>query len=116
MISDLFSDGVAAIRLVNGMVRMEFASISVVDNDEQGKPITKTAFRVVMTPHGFVKTFGNMEKMIHSLQEANILSDPDAINKETGPVADTDKILSAEDRRALNQERRKRNIKLKVKK
>jgi hypothetical protein len=111
MVMDFFSDGALSLRLVNGMVRIEFASASVGESDNQGNPVAEPKFRVVMTPHGFMKTFGNMEKMMASLSEAGVIQNK-ASNQEKrkGPGRNQSTDIKAQDRRSDEAERRKLNF------
>ncbi len=112
MVMDFFSDGALSLRLVNGMVRIEFASASVGESDKQGNPVAEPKFRVVMTPHGFMKTFGNMEKMMNSLDEAGVIQNQANNQKEKrkGPGRNQSTDIKAQDRRSEEAERRKINF------
>ncbi|MBF0383641.1 MAG: hypothetical protein HQL69_21685 [Magnetococcales bacterium] len=114
MIMDYFSDGALSIRLVNGMVRMEFVTASVGKSDAQGNPVVEPKFCIVMTPHGFMKTFGNMEKMLHSLSEAGVIKSRNQGQEEKrkGPSRSQGTVIEEQDRRSERSDRRKNSYKV----
>ena len=58
---DFFTDGIINSAVANGMIRIEFASISISEKEEDGRPKAQVSHRMVMTPHGFLKSLSNME-------------------------------------------------------
>ena len=55
MSADYYADGVANIALLQGMIRIDFATLSLTEKDEDGAPVVEPNHRVIMTPQSFVK-------------------------------------------------------------
>ena len=100
MSGDLYADGVMAIRLANGMIRLEFGVLSIHESDENGSPKVETAFRLAMTPKGFLKTFGKMEQMVQVLKESGVVIDTKGLERRDGPARNQALSLASDDRRA----------------
>lgn len=94
MSTDIFSDGAANIGLTQGMIRMEFASYSFTERDADGNPSIEATHRLVMTPQGFMKTFGNMEAMVDKLVEAGVVAAKSKEERRTGPARNTDATIA----------------------
>ena len=109
MNKDAFADGIMAIRLANGMVRIEYGALSITDTKDDGSPKVERSFRVVMTPQAFVKSFSKMERMIGALVESGVIVDTKADNR-SGPARDSELSLQPEDRRQTTPERRKISV------
>ncbi len=106
MNKDSFVDGITAIRLANGMVRIEYGALSITETDDDGSPVVEKSFRIVMTPQAFLKSFGKMERMINALVESGVVIDSKA-DKRSGPARNQELSLAPEDRRKNDSERRK---------
>ncbi|OHC74390.1 MAG: hypothetical protein A3G18_09080 [Rhodospirillales bacterium RIFCSPLOWO2_12_FULL_58_28] len=109
MNADIFTDGAIHIAIVNGMIRMDYATISITEKDDDGNPAVIVNHRLVMTPQGFLKTLGNMETMAQKLIDVGIIIDN---NDETrnGPARKTDHAILSRDQRSKDQNRRKRDL------
>lgn len=110
MNNDSFADGILAIRLANGMVRVEYGTLSIAETGEDGNPKVEKSFRVVMTPQGFLKSFSKMERMIHVLIEGGIIVDMKQ-DDQSGPARDASSSIAVEERRESEPERRKYSVK-----
>jgi len=71
---ELFADTLSDINFGNGMVRMDFASLSATDTDINGDPVMAFRQRIVMSPQGFLETFATMQSMIGKLEEVGMIS------------------------------------------
>ena len=110
MNNDSFADGITAIRLVNGMVRVEYGSLSISDSEMDGSPKVEKAFRIVMTPQGFLKSFSKMERMVNVLIESGVVVDNTKPENRSGPARDHTLSLASDDRRQQQPERRKVSV------
>lgn len=81
------------------MIRIDFASLSVTERDEQGNPVVETRHRLVLTPHGFLKTFENMERMVHKLVGAGMIETAAADSVDDGSGKDAIAALDDQERR-----------------
>lgn len=70
---DLYSDGITGIGLVNGLIRVDFGRLSATQVDANNQPAMELSQRVVMTPDGFLRTFGAMQELINKLVEGGVL-------------------------------------------
>ncbi len=68
---EVYSDGIGQISFSGGMVRFDLMSLEP-NGDEEPTPVFKE--RVIMSPDGFLKSFGTMEGLINKLVEAGVLS------------------------------------------
>lgn len=109
MNADIFTDGAVNIAIVNGMIRMDYATLSVTEKDHVGNPAMLVNHRLVMTPQGFLKTLGNMEAMVQKLIEARIIIDADD-ETMSGPARKDEHAFSGRDQRSTEQKRRKRSL------
>lgn len=108
MSANFYADGVTNIALLQGMIRIDFATLSLSEKDEDGNPEVEAAHRIIMSPQGFVKAFGTMEQVMDKLVETGIIRDPDDDERRSGPARDTDAAVTAAERRA--HDRRKRPL------
>jgi hypothetical protein len=106
----IFSDGVINIGLNNGMVRIEFGSLSISEKDEVGNPKVFSKEQLVMTPQVFLKTFSNMESMLHKLVESGIVKENHEDEKRSGPARDSGANIDGKDKRGGDR-RKKRSAK-----
>jgi hypothetical protein len=109
MSADYYADGVANVALLQGMIRIDFATLSLTEKDEDGNPQVLPGHRVIMTPQGFVKAFGTMERVMGKLVETGVVRDPEGDERRDGPARDPDTEFSAEERRKQSRDRRKRS-------
>lgn len=106
MSADYYADGVANVALLQGMIRIDFATLSLTEKDAEGKPVVIPGHRVIMTPKGFAKAFGTMERVMAKLVETGVVRDPEREERRDGPARDTDAEFSAEERRTTGGDRR----------
>lgn len=111
MNADIYTDGAINIAVVNGMIRINFGVLSVTNKDEADNPAFETTHRLVMTPQGFIKTFGNMEAVLNKLVEAGIIVDSSE-ELRSGPARDVRYSFSGQERRTDSRERRQRDLKV----
>ncbi len=71
MNQDLFTDGIGNIQLVGGMVRIDLVSLQ---NSADGKVTGPVKVqRVVLSPEGFLQTFGTMQQFTTKMVDAGLL-------------------------------------------
>lgn len=102
-----FSDGIINIGLNNGMVRIEFGTLSISEKDEVGNPKVFSKEQLVMTPQVFLKTFSSMESMLHRLIENGIVKENLDEEKRTGPARDTEAEIIGNDKRGGDRRKRR---------
>ena len=97
---DLFVDGVSDISMVNGMVRVDLFSFSATEKGADGSPQPEFRQRIVLSPAGFLETFGAMQGMVQRLQDAGLIrrkddeepaAEPKPAKKGRAKKADTEK-------------------------
>lgn len=110
MSADYYADGVANVALLQGMIRIDFATLSLTEKDAEGNPVVLPGHRVVMTPKGFAKAFGTMERVMAKLVETGVVRDPEEEERRDGPARDPDAQFTAEERRESGPDRRRRPI------
>lgn len=71
MTEQVFADGIARIRVLNGTVRVEFGSN--VDTVE-GKAVLEPQVRVVMPVQGFVDAFNTMQRAMNALMQSGAVA------------------------------------------
>ncbi len=103
MNGDSFIDGIENIVLSQGMVRMDLASFSVRRKDKAGKPAVETQQRIVMTPQGFLRTHGAMERMLNELMKSGVVREKTE-EKRSGPARDAAASIVVRERRANGQD------------
>ena len=69
----LFADGISNIVVMNGIVRIHFATASHTEKDGQGSSALDTQCSVAMTPLAFLHSFKKMDDMIGKMTNAGIL-------------------------------------------
>ncbi len=99
MNGDIFIDGIENIVLSQGMVRMDLASFSIRKRDKSGKPVVESSQRIVMTPQGFLRTHGAMERMLNELVGAGVVRGKSEEENRSGPARDVAKSIAVKDRR-----------------
>ncbi len=102
----IFTDGVINIGLNNGMVRIEFGTLSLSEKDDTGHAKVFAKEQMVMTPQAFLKTFSNMESMLHKLIDSGVVKENIDDEKRTGPARDSDVKLDGKNKRS--DDRRKK--------
>ena len=75
--AEIFADGIGEIALVGGMVRIELGSLSQTEKNESGEALLELRQRVVMSPEGFLRSFGAMENLVKQLVDAGLLRKTD---------------------------------------
>ena len=68
---EIYSDGIGQISFAGGMVRFDLMSLEP-NGDKDPAPVFKE--RVIMSPDGFLKSFGTMEGLINKLVDAGVLT------------------------------------------
>ena len=71
--AEIFADGIGEIALVGGMVRIDLVSLSQTEKNESGEALLELRQRVVMSPEGFLRSFGAMENLVKQLVDAGLL-------------------------------------------
>ena len=101
MNGDIFIDGIENIVLSQGMVRMDLVrSVSLSrERDKSGKPVVESSQRIVMTPQGFLRTHGAMERMLNELVGAGVVRGKSEEENRSGPARDVAKSIAVKDRR-----------------
>ncbi len=105
MTSDIYTDGAMSVGFAGGMIRIDFGALSLTEKMPGGKPLMEMQHRLVMTPQEFLRTFGNMERVMQSLIEAKVI---DGAETGEGPAKDTATTFDKTERRAPSVDRRKR--------
>lgn len=72
MQQELFADGIGAIALSNGVVRIDLVSLSTSPAGDQ-QPVAEFRQRIIMSPDGFLKSFAAMQNLVAELEKANII-------------------------------------------
>ncbi|MEE9544449.1 MAG: hypothetical protein V3V55_02480 [Rhodospirillales bacterium] len=108
MTSDIYTDGALNVGLAGGMIRIDFGALSLTKKTDGGKPLLEVQHRLVMTPRGFLRTFGNMERVMKSLVDAKIIDGAAIEEIGEGPAKDTATAFDKKERRSLAADRRKR--------
>ena len=103
MNGDIFIDGIENIVLSQGMVRMDLASFSVKAKNKEGKPAVETKQRIVMTPQGFLRTHGAMERMLNELIKSGVVREKTE-EQRSGPARDQAASIEVKDRRGNGQD------------
>ena len=102
----IFSDGVTNIALRNGMVRIEFGTLSITEKDEAGNPAVFERYQLALTPKVFLETFGNMERMLQLLIDNGVAREKLADEQRAGPARDAAMEITADERRGKKDDRR----------
>ena len=108
MTSDIYTDGALNVGFAGGMIRIDFGALSLTKKTDDGKPLLEVQHRLVMTPQGFLRTFGNMERVMKSLVDAEVIDGAAAGEVGEGPAKDTATAFDKQERRSLSADRRKR--------
>lgn len=92
MRDDIFSDGVAEIALVGGVVRLDLVAMSAVERGDNNQPKMEFRGRVVMPPEAFLQTFGAMERVVDQLIDRGLVTrrTGNGAEAETPPPAKDD--------------------------
>ena len=89
MVQTLYADGIRNMALINGMIRMEYATRPMVDAEAQENANMETQCVVVITPKGFLQCFRRMEQMAEKMVQAGIVTSR-AEERRSGPARDTE--------------------------
>jgi len=89
---EIFADGVTHIALRNGMVRIEFGSLSATGTSEDGSATFFNHSQLVLSPKAFVETFNIMEQMFEQLQEKGVVRKQE---RRSGPGGEEEHSISA---------------------
>ena len=74
---NIFADGIANIRLQNGMVRIDLMTIE--GGEKEGDPVSPELIeRIIMPPEGFLRSYDTITRLI------NLLKDKGMIQKNNG--------------------------------
>jgi len=89
MVQTLYADGIRNMALINGMIRMEYATCPMVDAEAQENVDMETQCVVVVTPNNFLQCFRRMEQMAEKMIQAGIVSTK-AEERRSGPACNTE--------------------------
>jgi hypothetical protein len=79
MIPQIYADGFSNITFVNGMVRIDLASTTSVQNGAAGSPPpVEVHHRVILMPRAFLQSMGMMQDLMNKLMEAGVVRRSDA--------------------------------------
>jgi hypothetical protein len=89
MIQETFIDGVQEIGFGKGLIRMNLASLSATERDDEDNPTLEIKHRLLMTPEGFLNLLGAMENIAKQLADANILKVNDGKQENKASAQDS---------------------------
>ena len=84
---EIFADGIGAIVLSGGMVRMDLVALTGSQRDKDEKPKLEFRQRIVMPPDGFLRSFSAMEDLVRQLVDAGLVKPRDGANQGSGEGA-----------------------------
>lgn len=67
----LFSDGIGAISVVGGTVRLDFVSLSPTERDANGQPKAVFSQRIIMSVEGFLRAAGKVNEAAQAIAKAS---------------------------------------------
>ena len=72
---EIYADTMGEITLSGGMVRIDLVSLagSAQSKDKDEKPQLEPRMRVIMSPDGFLRSFGAMENLVKQLVDAGLV-------------------------------------------
>lgn len=105
---DIFTDGAVNVAFAEGMVRIEFASLVVTEVDGKTKQKAEVRHRLVLTPQGFLRSMGNMERALDAMMAKGLIESRSPGQIKAGPGTDVDTVIAKGERRAFGPDRRKR--------
>jgi len=71
---EIYADTMGEITLSGGMVRIDLVSLTGSSQSKDGeKPKLEPRMRVVMSPDGFLRSFGAMENLVKQLVDAGLV-------------------------------------------
>jgi len=73
MIPEIYADGIGAITMSNGVVRLDLVSVSGPEPAPGQRPPAEAHHRVVMSPQAFVQSVGMMQDLMAKLIDAGVL-------------------------------------------
>ena len=62
MEQQIFSDGIAQVTVIGGVVRLDFVTYSVTEKDAKGQPAAVLSHRVVMSLEGFIQSAAKLQE------------------------------------------------------
>ena len=83
MDDQIFSDGIGAISVVSGTVRLDFVTYSPTHKDGNGQPAAIFQQRVILTTEGFVRSAGKIQE---ALQVATGRATPASAQPQSEPA------------------------------
>ena len=93
MPEELYADTITGIALTGSVVRIDFASFAVAEDDstKPQKPMFRQ--RVIMPVEGFVQSFGTMARVMQQLEQKGLVrraDQPAASRDDAAPAASRD--------------------------
>lgn len=76
-VPEIFADTMGEITLSGGMVRIDLVSLTGGRVKEGETPQFETKSRVIMSPDGFLRSFGAMENLVKQLVDAGLVKQKD---------------------------------------
>jgi hypothetical protein len=76
MIPETFTDGIGWIGLSEGMVRIEFVTLSPNAQNADRPPEPEIRHRIIMTPQAFLRSCVVQQRFIEKLQDAGLVRGP----------------------------------------
>jgi hypothetical protein len=72
MVKDVFCDGIGAISMTEGMVRIDLISLQP-NAVDPNKPTPEIRQRVVLTPQAFLQSVAAMQSLLQRMEEAGVV-------------------------------------------
>lgn len=74
VLPEIYADTMGEITLSGGMVRIDLVSLAGSAQTKEGeKPKLEPRMRIVMSPDGFLRSFGAMENLVKQLVDAGLV-------------------------------------------
>ena len=80
MNQEIFADGISAIHVTGGLVRIDLMTVQPHLKSDNGQPVLDVSQRLIMPLEGFVQSLAVQENIVKQLIEAGVLKqqDPEA--------------------------------------
>jgi hypothetical protein len=73
MIPEIYADGIGRIGFADGMVRIELVSVPAPEPGRENEPQQEPRARIVMTPHGFLRSLQSQHALLQKLEAAGLV-------------------------------------------
>jgi hypothetical protein len=73
MIPEIYADGIGRIGFADGMVRIELVSVPAPEPGRENEPQPVPRARIVMTPHGFLRSLQSQHALLRKLEAAGLV-------------------------------------------